>query len=112
MAFCKTLRDNANDIEKCANDVASTPGMRSVLIHKTTMSKKHLPALWDWLVTVEKDVKSQIKAFKAGVKSKAQLEVERAAARSSKSLVESSDESQEAVTKKSDRKGRKETKGQ
>lgn len=64
------------------------------------MSKKHLPALWEWIVTVEKDVKSQIMAFNAGVKSKAQQEVERAAARAGKPI----EDTQETAPKKKERK--------
>ena len=52
LQFCKDLRKLANDLERCANDVSSTPGMNNVLLHKTTMSKKHLPALWEWIVSV------------------------------------------------------------
>jgi hypothetical protein len=56
-------------------------GMPRVLIHSRTIKNKHLPELWDWLATVEKDVKSQIRAFEAGVKSRAVKSVEENARR-------------------------------
>lgn len=72
----KTFAEISQDLEKCVQDMklAEIPG---VWLHSQTVQKKHLPEIWNWLASVERDVKSQIRAFEAGVKSKAESDVAR-----------------------------------
>ncbi len=102
-AFANELREIAGDLDRCAAKVDDTPGMKGVFIHSHTILNNNFPELHNWSASIEKDVKSQSRATLAGVKSQAEKDMARA---------ETAMKSQEAVTKKSDRKGRKETKGQ
>jgi len=57
MAIAKLMRDNA---------------MPSALVHSTTSQNRYIPAVLDWIEKTSADVKTQLRAYLAGVQSDAE----------------------------------------
>ena len=74
------LESIANELLKAANTLKSLAAsmrlhnMPHALIHGTTSRNFHLPAVLDWVGKTNVDAKTQIRAFVAGVQSKAELQ--------------------------------------
>ena len=69
-----------NELLEASNTLKSLAGLMRLhnmpfaLIHGTTSQNFHLPAVLDWVGKTSVDTKTQIRAFAAGVQSKAELQ--------------------------------------
>ena len=70
------IASELSELAAALNNVAYAmrdAGMPSALIHGTMTQNTHLPAVIDWVGKVTVDVKAQIRAYRTGVKSKAEI---------------------------------------
>ena len=74
----KRLSFVVKSIDDCIATMAAS-GMKKCLIHTTKMKTTDLPNLESWVITVEADVKDQVRAYRDGVMSRAELNKHRAA---------------------------------
>lgn len=73
----KDFRDVADRLAETIR-LSREAGMDAVLIHLKTLRNKHLPEVVAWSEGTELDVKEQVRAFAAGLKSRAEMQIEKA----------------------------------
>lgn len=97
--FAEQFTVIAKVLEACAGDIEAVEGLEGALIHETTIRTTRIPELLDWVDAVDKDVKSQIRAFKAGVRSRAEKNIARAQLPSSRKAAKSTEPKPKAAKK-------------
>lgn len=66
------LSDAVTSLRSLAESLRKA-NMPHALIHGTTTQNFHIPAVLDWIGKINVDIKTQIRAFAAGIQSRAEL---------------------------------------
>ncbi len=105
-SFVDTFEAMVATLDRCIADIKSAEpeGFPGVWIHADTIQNTRLPEVMDWVDAVEKEVKTQLRAFRTGQTNRAKQNVERAARNAPKPPAKARG-SAEPVVKKSRRKG-------
>ena len=72
-AIADELLEASNTLKSLA-ELMRSHNMPFALIHGTTSQNFHLPAVLDWVGKTNVDTRTQVRAFVAGVQSKAELQ--------------------------------------
>ena len=72
-AIANELLEASNTLKSLA-ELMRSHNMPFALIHGTTSQNFHLPAVLDWVGKTNVDTRTQVRAFVAGVQSKAELQ--------------------------------------
>ena len=77
-SIAKDLSDGVTTLKSIAAAIRDS-GMPHALIHSSSTTNVYVPALLDWIEKANADVKTQIRAYLAGVKSSAEFHKEKTA---------------------------------
>ena len=75
-AIAAELHDAVNTLNELAA-LMRQHGMPHALIHGTTSQNFHIPAVLEWVGKTNVDVRSQLRAYLAGIRSRAEIQVEK-----------------------------------